>query len=208
MEETIVREAARPDADAIVDALSAALVDDPFVVWLTDARVAKIPDYVRLMVEEVAFPRGLVHVAERDGRVVGAALWAPPRSFALGPWDTVRLMPRMIRIVGWRRMTHVSSTLEEIEAARPPEPYWLLTLLGVVPAFQGLRIGSALLAPVLARADEDGLVVAGETAAKDNLPFYLRHGFVVRAERSLEPSSALSRSLARPAIADRAGESG
>jgi ribosomal protein S18 acetylase RimI-like enzyme len=56
-------------------------------------------------------------------------------------------------------------------------PHWFLATIGVDPALQGRGIGSALLAPVLARADEQRTCCYLETHAADNVRLYERHGF-------------------------------
>jgi len=181
----------------VVEVLHAALADDPFVQWLVQARPRARRRYVRLMVEEIAVPRGVIYVAVEEDAVVGAALWAPPKSFSLSAWDTIRLMPRMISIIGVGRMNQTSARLEEVEASRPTAPFWLLTLLGIAPTHRRRGIGSSLLAPVLARCDEEALLAACETAAIENVCFYARHGFEVRAERALGPEGPVSRTLVR-----------
>lgn len=192
-----IREA-RPDEVArVVDVLDASLADDPFVQWLVRSKPRARRAYVRLMVEEIAFPRGLVEVAERDNELVGAALWAPPNTFALSAWDTIRLMPRMVSIIGLTRMNETSAKLEEVEAARPPEPYWLLTLLGITPGARRRGLGSALMERVLARCDAEATTAACETASEDNVAFYRRHGFEVSTSRPLSVNGPTSWSLIR-----------
>ncbi|MGO9344480.1 MAG: GNAT family N-acetyltransferase [Acidimicrobiales bacterium] len=61
-------------------------------------------------------------------------------------------------------------------------PHWYLVLLGCDPAWQRQGHGSALLAPVLQRADEDGIPAYLETQKQENLPWYRRHGFEVVQE--------------------------
>lgn len=192
-----IREVRPGEAAAVVEVLDAALADDPFVQWLVRSKPRARRAYVRLMVEEIAVPRGLVEVAEQDGEVCGAALWAPPRTFSLSAWDTIRLMPRMVSIIGLGRMNETSAKLEEVEAARPPEPYWLLTLLGIAPSARRRGLGSALMSRVLARCDSESSVAACETASEANLAFYERHGFTVTSSRSLGPEGPTSWSLIR-----------
>jgi ribosomal protein S18 acetylase RimI-like enzyme len=61
-------------------------------------------------------------------------------------------------------------------------PHWYLVLLGCDSAWQRQGHGSALLAPVLQRADEEGVPAYLETQKEDNLPWYRRHGFEVMQE--------------------------
>jgi ribosomal protein S18 acetylase RimI-like enzyme len=56
---------------------------------------------------------------------------------------------------------------------------WFLATIDVDPAHQGCGIGSTLLAPVLARADEQRSCCFRETHAADNVRLYERHGFRV-----------------------------
>ena len=58
-------------------------------------------------------------------------------------------------------------------------PHWFLATIGVDPAHQGNGMGSALMAPVLARADEQRMPCYLETHTADNVRLYERHGFRV-----------------------------
>jgi ribosomal protein S18 acetylase RimI-like enzyme len=54
--------------------------------------------------------------------------------------------------------------------------------LGTDPAQQKQGIGSALLAPMLARCDAERLPAYLESSKPTNVPFYQRHGFEVVQE--------------------------
>ena len=161
---------------------------DPFVGWLArpgprHARARRA--YYSLMLERIALPRGRVWVAREEGKLLGAALWAPPHTFEMGARDTLRLLPLMLDIIGFSRMTAVSHALESVEVGRPPEPRWLLTVVGVDPSARRRGIGHALLAPALRECDEEGAIAVCETANPDALAFYARLGFSVVADRDL-----------------------
>ncbi len=64
-------------------------------------------------------------------------------------------------------------------------PHWYLWALGVAPERQGQGIGGALLAPILARADAEGLPCYLETQTEANVAFYARRGFEVLAADEL-----------------------
>jgi ribosomal protein S18 acetylase RimI-like enzyme len=60
-----------------------------------------------------------------------------------------------------------------------PEPHWYLTVLGVDPDWQRQWIGEALMEPVFASADRDGLPCFLEAPTAENRRCYARRGFEV-----------------------------
>jgi GNAT superfamily N-acetyltransferase len=119
----------------------------------------------------------------------GCAVWLPPgetdfteqRMREVGMLDSAA----QIGADAEQRMLRFVSESEEFHRSIAFQPHWYLVLLGVDPPRQGGGIGSALLIPDLARADEGKLPVYLETANPGNLPFYEKRGFAVRAEAPL-----------------------
>ncbi len=202
-----VRRGTLADASAILDVLERSLSGDPFVRWLTRGEPRAMRSYLRLMLRRIALPKGIAHVTvepdalQRDSvereSIASVALWAPPHTFALSAGESLRLLPTMLRVIGPLRFSRVALVLDEIERARPPEPRWLLTLLGTLPELRGRGHASAALGPALARCDLDGHVAVCETSEPANLAFYARHGFVVTAERRLEAQGPTTYTLQR-----------
>lgn len=62
------------------------------------------------------------------------------------------------------------------------EPHWYLALLGCDPLWQGRGVGTALLEPVLDRADKEGTCAYLETQKVENIAWYGRRGFKVVKE--------------------------
>jgi ribosomal protein S18 acetylase RimI-like enzyme len=87
----------------------------------------------------------------------------------------------------------------------PHERHWYLPVLGTDPAHQGRGVGSALLTPVLARADAEGLPVYLESSKEKNIPFYRRHGFEVVSTIRLEDGPAIWPMLRTPRGSARGG---
>lgn len=195
--EPTVRRATPGDAPAILDVLERALGGDPFVSWLARGQPRARRSYFRLMLRKIALPKGIVHVGIVGGEVTCAALWAPPETFELSAGESLLLLPTMVSVIGARRFPRVAAVLESVERARPPEPRWLLTLLGTVPEARRRGVASATLAPALARCDADGAVAVCETSEPTNLGFYARLGFEVTSERALGPNGPPSWTLER-----------
>ena len=89
---------------------------------------------------------------------------------------------------GYRRLQEVSRAIEFLEERRRhhvPGPHWDLSAIGVDPSRQGEGIGSALMAPVLERADAQRMPAYLETATARNVLLYERLGFVVLEELTL-----------------------
>ena len=59
------------------------------------------------------------------------------------------------------------------------EPHWVLSLIGVSPAYQGQGIGSLLLQPVLEQADKDSFPCYLSTFTEQAACFYQKHGFEI-----------------------------
>jgi ribosomal protein S18 acetylase RimI-like enzyme len=192
-----LRSASDCDADAILSILELALEADPFVRWLARGKPRAVRAYLVLMLERIALPKGLVRVALVDGEIAASALWAPPRTFELGATESLRLLPTMMSVIGPWRFSKVASILDEVERARPPEPRWLLTLLGTHPDRRGLGLASALLTETLRSCDERVEVAVCETSAEQNLAFYARHGFEAISERRLGADGPQSWTLRR-----------
>src|SRR5688500_1612995 len=85
----VVRRATPTDASAILPVLERSLSDDPLVRWLARAKPRAVRSYLVLMLERIAFPRGIVHVALDGPRAIGAALWAPPHTFELSARESL-----------------------------------------------------------------------------------------------------------------------
>ena len=119
----------------------------------------------------------------------GVALWQPPGYHGAGFIDSLRLLPSVSRLAGGlRRLRQISRAIEVLEdrrAIHAPMPHFYLSALGVVPERQGEGIGTALMQPVLERADGLGVPAYLETATGRNVLLYERQGFAVVEELTL-----------------------
>jgi len=122
-------------------------------------------------------------------RVDGAAVWLTPESPPIDRETAGRAgmaeMPQRMGQEPFQRLMTMKSHMDELRRRDAPEPHWYLWVLGVDPPRQGQGVGSALLQPVLARADGEGLPCYLETDKPVNVSFYRRHGFAVLVEDDL-----------------------
>jgi ribosomal protein S18 acetylase RimI-like enzyme len=170
-----IRTATAADEERAIAALTLAFVADPALRWLYSDPYqfwTHFPEFLRAFGGR-AFVHGTAHLAEHEGRCVGAALWLPP---GVHP-DEEALMALLQRSIPAHRQEVVLEVLGQMDAYHPKEPHWYLPVLGVDPPRQGAGHGSALLRHALARCDRDQLPAYLESSNPANLPLYERHGF-------------------------------
>jgi GNAT superfamily N-acetyltransferase len=174
-----VRKATGEDAPALAGALARAFHDDPVFRWMFPTEAGRrrwARKFFEVRLRQLLPQRESYAV---DG--VGAALWAQPERWDLG-WRGVIDLLAIVPGLG-RRLPAANVGNARIERAhRELEPHWYLAVLGVDPPRQGAGIGTALLAPVLAQCDRDGIGAYLETATERDIAFYARFGFRVTGE--------------------------
>jgi Acetyltransferase (GNAT) family. len=154
-----------------------AFYDDPLQAWaLPDAatRLDVLRRLFEMMIRVVSLPIGESYTD--DTRSVGA-LWAPPGRWVVDEEMADQLEP-MGMIVG-DRLPWMRRCWEAISTAHPAEPHFYLSGLGTDPPRQGRGLGSAAMAPVLARCDAQGIPAYLESTKERNVGFYEHHGFAV-----------------------------
>lgn len=187
-----VRLATRDDIARLGHALAGAFRTDPAWRWM-------IPDGDRwdrraeaAFAAEVAVRLRQGHTYTTDTRA-GAALWAPPGFWRGSVADQARVAPAMGLAVGASGLRRSLALLRRMEQEHPREPHWYLAVLGTHPDHQGTGVGSAVLGPVLARADHDGTPAYLESSNPANVAFYERHGFEVVGRVELPGAPPLDR---------------
>jgi GNAT superfamily N-acetyltransferase len=175
---------------AAIAALARSFYDDAMFSWFAPDPIRRAHTLEHLMHASlvdsrpfgemwVARPAAGGHAA--DGPVAAAALWLPPKGYPRGTRRDLGFIARTARGapgIG-RRMPHVVRLLNRLDAVHPHEPHWYLAVLGTDPSFQRTGAGTALLEPVLARADAESLPAYLETQKEANLAWYGRFGFDV-----------------------------
>lgn len=183
----VVRLATRTDLPEISEVLGRAFDDDPVMRYVISGRpVAPRAAVLLGLMASMHLGDDSVYVAEDPvtARVLGAAVWAPPGRWRTPTTAYLRHVPSLLRAVGVRNVGKIS-VLAAMERHHPHEPHHYLAIVGTDPAHQGRGIGAALLSPILARCDEQGLPAYLESSKDDNVPYYRRFGFEVTAPHTL-----------------------
>jgi ribosomal protein S18 acetylase RimI-like enzyme len=126
------------------------------------------------------FLYGEVHTTQR---IDGVAVWLVPEHPAMTVWGMLRagIVTTRLRLgrKAFSRLTQYLKCSARAAEECVPGPHWHLLQLAVDPSCQGRGIGGALMQPVLARADADGLPCYLDTFNERSITFYERHRFTV-----------------------------
>ena len=125
----------------------------------------------------------------------GIAAWITSDHFPMTTWRTLCSVPWSVmagfgRAAG-SRLLGPSRHIDARHKALVPFRHWFLALLGVAPEFQGQGYPGALLRPMLASIDAEGLPCYLETMDARNVPRYEHFGFRV-IEESRVPDTDLT----------------
>jgi ribosomal protein S18 acetylase RimI-like enzyme len=178
-----VRRATAADLPALARTLARAFEDDPIARWSCAPerlRPAMLERFYAIRLRQL-LRHDEVWVAGGNGaEVLGGALWLPPEEWRTTAREDAQLARVLMHPRLLPRLPLVVHGFTGIERRHPHSPpHWYLAVLGTEPAAQGRGIGSALLAPMLERCDEDGIGAYLESSKEENIAFYGRHGFRV-----------------------------
>jgi GNAT superfamily N-acetyltransferase len=167
-------------------ALSRAFYDDPMMAYVLPDEAKRAAQLDWFMAKGALYGHKYGEVHTTAGRVEGNAIWLPPgdtkvpmtRMMATG----MLAAPLRFGLGAFNRFLKTMNLFERMHERDMHQQHWYLMILGVDPPRQGQGVGGALIAPVLARADAEGLPCYLETAKARNVTFYRKHGFEVVVE--------------------------
>ncbi|MFH8568975.1 GNAT family N-acetyltransferase [Streptomyces sp. NPDC017993] len=170
------RVAGPADLDAVVETMTTAFFHDP--LW-----GPAFPDPGRRARQAAAMWRLFVASALRypwtlvTRNAEAAAVWIPPGGTELTPEEEAGLENLLADRASPEVAEGILGIYGRLEAARPSEPHFYLTLLGTHDAHRGKGLGMGLLAEGLARIDALGAPAYLESSNPANLARYERAGF-------------------------------
>ena len=164
--------------------LARTFLDDPVTSHIfrnETRRDAGLRAYFRTQMRSDYLPFGGCYTTEG---YAGSAIWAPPgKPLHTGLGGILTMLPVLPFVVA--NLPTTLRLLNLIETKHPREPHWYLASLGTAVEQQGKGVGGALMRPVLAHCDVEGIPCYLESSKERNLPFYRRHGFEVVEELQL-----------------------
>jgi ribosomal protein S18 acetylase RimI-like enzyme len=184
MADADARRATTDDREAVVGLLVRGFAIDPLVRWFFPddatypARAGAFFGYLF----DIRVEHGEVYVASDGG---AASLWTPPDGVTMSTSEQDRRWADQVEVdAGPGELARVDGFDEAVAAMTPADPHWYLGVLATDPSQRHRGLATAVLRPVLERANRDDMPVFLETAA-DNLPFYARFGFEALAAADL-----------------------
>jgi ribosomal protein S18 acetylase RimI-like enzyme len=191
-----VRIAVAADDDGLAAALVRAFREDALLNWAFRTGAGRERGWGVYFRTALELYRGSVFALPS---ALGCGIWVAPDKWRLSLGRELLLAPRILKMLGWRRLVRGLGAVKKMEAQHPSELHYYLQVLGVDPSLQGQGIGSQLLAAGLERVDDDRLAVFLETSNQRNLPLYRRHGFEVQRTYDFGPGSPTMFAMWRPA---------
>ena len=196
---TLLKESQLDEAGEV---LSRAFFDDPLLEYILpdkDSRLGKLAWFMRSGAKYGQL-YGEIHTTPET--VDGAAVWLPPGESDMSLFRMARagmlLAPFKLGLGALRRFFTVMNHMEALHKRDMAEDHWYLMILGVDTVRQGQGVGSSLVAPMLARADADGLPCYLETMKERNVVFYERQGFRVKVEDDIPKGGPHFWTMERP----------
>ena len=171
-----VRRARREDFQPLAAMLARAFYDDPVTSWFYPnprRRLGRAQRFFAIRLRQLA-DQDLIYTTPEHS---GAALWTQPGRWREDLAQSLMLLPMLPVLLP--RIVRSTRAVREIERRHPVVPHYYLSVLGTDPDQQGGGIGSALLAPVLRRCDDEGVAAYLESSKESNIGFYEGHGFAV-----------------------------
>lgn len=192
-----LRQAVKADAARLAVVMAKAFHDDPVIGWLLpDARrrPARLRRFFGIELRHLALRRGCVWTTSD---LSGAALVLPPGRWRVPLGATLREGSAFG--AGLARAAKLGATMEWRHPREVRGPHYYVRDVGVLPEKQGQGLGSALLAPALARCDREGLPAYLEASSERNAALYERLGFEHLSQLSVLGSPPLRLMMRPPA---------
>jgi GNAT superfamily N-acetyltransferase len=180
--------------DIAAGVLARAFQLDPPMVYVWPDATVRARVLPSLMKAFVTYGSMFGEPLTTSGKPEAVALWLPLDDLSETPERDHRAgidqIPAMLGAEAFARFLHIATTVGRFHKLSAPGEHLYLSILGVEPSRQGQGLGSALIRPMLERADAAGLPCYLDTFQPRNVPLYQKHGFKITIEE-VEPNSGV-----------------
>jgi GNAT superfamily N-acetyltransferase len=180
--------------DIAAGVLARAFQLDPPMVYVWPDATARARVLPSLMKAFVTYGSMFGEPLTMSGKPEAVALWLPLDDLSETPERDHRAgidqIPALLGAEAFARFLHIATTVGRFHKLSAPGKHLYLSILGVEPSRQGQGLGSALIRPMLERADVAGLPCYLDTFQPRNVPLYQKHGFKITVEE-VEPNSGV-----------------
>lgn len=174
-----VRDYRPADLYQAAEVVGRAFIQEPFtllVLGQTPDRQQRIAELFQIRIADALRRGGVVDVVEKDGQIIGVAIWEPPEGTSSATVGILQDLPHYVRLM-WRRIVPAVVAQARVSHATPTTPHWYLSAMATEPALQGHGVGSALLAHGIRRCGSQPAYL--EAASPRVTKLYARHGFTI-----------------------------
>jgi GNAT superfamily N-acetyltransferase len=169
-----VRLAQTDDRQRVVASITAAFDGDPAWSFLLADGYPRLAPLFAGALFDLRVDAGDVWMAD-DGSA--ASLWEPPGTDRISTPRSEEIWAPFRADAGPSVWARLMAYEEAVDGARPTTPYWYLGVLATRPDRQRTGLATAVMTPILDRADAAGLDCCLETSTLPNRAFYERRGF-------------------------------
>lgn len=180
----VIRPAVRGDLGPAAGVFARAFADDPlYVSILPDegVRRRRLPRLFAAQLRAAQLGADQVDVMVSGKQMLGCAVWSAPGARRPSAGQQLAVLTAFPLILG-PRLGMAMRSFNALGRARPHQPHWYLSTIGVDPPAQRTGVARGLLAPRLARCDQDGVPAALVTGEESNVAYYKSLGFAVTGQ--------------------------
>jgi GNAT superfamily N-acetyltransferase len=177
-----VRKAEPHERAAVVVSVTEAFADDPAWAFILNTEYERLARHFAGALFDIRMAAGTVWVTDD---LAATAMWDRPKSVAASTELAARTWAAYRELAGPAAAARLARYNGAVASAAPREAHWYLGVLATHPSAQGHGLATAVLTPVLAEADRDGVPCCLETSTAGNRRFYERRGFTQATEITL-----------------------
>ena len=183
----VIRPAASADTEPAAAVFARAFAGDPLYGWIfpdEQARRRRLPRLFAAQLRAARRGRDEIDVMAAGEQILGCAVWSPPGARRPSAGQQLTVLASFPLILG-PRLGVALRCFDALGRARPTEPHWYLSTIGVDPPAQRTGVARGLLMPGLTHCDEAGIPAALVTGERSNVAYYESLRFAVTGEIKL-----------------------